>query len=442
MLSSVYLLPRFYQAMAAVIFLYLLSYSFPMLFIVASGLLVLLLMLTIYDAVSLRSRADHVMGSRTVIEKLSLGDEQEILYELENQSGHAIHYQLVDELPMQFQHREQIAQGLLNTEETQQAIHKIRPLERGVFRFGKLLLYSSSKSPGLIQFRSTIAEPVAVAVYPSILQMRKYELQVFSQTATLSGVRQIRSIGENDEFESLKPYMQGDNFRSINWKATARKNELVVNQFQNTRSQTVYCIVDKGRSMKMPFDGLTLLDYAINSTLVLSNIILRKYDKAGLITFSDRIGTVLQAESKQGQLEKIAEHLYQQRTDYLDANYELLFYHMRRLIRRRSILLFFTNFEQPVDLERNLPYLISLSKRHLLIVVLFVNTALEASSEMECEKKSDIYLKVFSQVAMVEKREIAQKLLRNGIQTILTTPKNLSINVINKYLEVKSKRMK
>ncbi len=440
MLRSTYLLPRFYQTLAVVILLFVLSHTVPVIFYLANLVLLALIFACFWEFFHLRSAAALIIGERGISEKLSLGDEQQITYRVYNQSKADLAFELVDELPLQFQHREGIADGEMAVDSMIEVDYDIRPLERGVFKFGELLLYIRAKSLKLLQRRVTLCEAEDVAVYPSIIQMRKYELQVFSQTATLSGVRNIRSIGENDEFESLKPYNQGDNIRSINWKATARKNELIVNQYQNTRSQTVYCIVDKGRSMKMPFEGLTLLDYAINSTLVLSNIILRKYDKAGLITFSDKIGSVLQAESKQGQLDKIAEKLYGQRTDFLDANYELLFYHMRRLIRRRSILLFFTNFEQPVDLERNLPYLISLSKRHLLIVVLFVNTELEQSSEMECKMKSDIYLKVFSQLALVEKREIAQRLVRSGIQTILTTPKMLSINIINKYLEVKSKR--
>jgi len=271
--------------------------------------------------------------------------------------------------------------------------------------------------------------------------MRQYELQVFSKTAILAGIRQIRKIGENDEFEHIKPYQIGDNIKSINWKATSRKNQLMVNQYQNTRSQTVYCIVDKGRSMKMPFLGMTLLDHAVNSALVISNIILKKYDKAGLITFSDKLGSIVRAKAMTGQLESISKQLYSQKTAFRESNFELLYYTCRQQITRRSILLFFTNFEQMVDLDRSLPYISRMGKKHLMVVILFINTEILTAAEAECHTKSNIYRKTFAEKALAEKIKIARTLNIHGIQTILTRPEDLSINVINKYLEIKNKRM-
>ena len=272
--------------------------------------------------------------------------------------------------------------------------------------------------------------------------MRKYALQVFTQTATASGIRKIRQIGENDEFEQIKYYQQGDNVRSINWKATSRKNQLMVNQFQNTRSQMIYSVIDKGRSMKMPFDGLSLLDYAINSTLVISNIILKKYDKAGLITFSDKMGQLARAESTPKQLSFLAELLYNQSTDFKEANFELLFYTLQRQVRRRSVLLFFTNFEHMHDLDRNLPFLQALNRRHLMVVIFFTNTGLIHAGNQPVQSISDLYLSTFATKTLVEKEQIRNRLQLHGIQTILTKPEDLSVAVINKYLEIKAKRMK
>jgi len=152
--------------------------------------------------------------------------------------------------------------------------------------------------------------------------MKNMELQVFSKTATLAGIRKVREIGENDEFEQIRNYIVGDNVKSINWRATSRQGELMVNQYENSKSQQIFCIIDKGRSMKMPFDDLTLLDYAINTTLVTSNIILRKYDKIGLITFGNRIGHVINADAQSGQLQKITKALYDQQTDFQESNFE------------------------------------------------------------------------------------------------------------------------
>jgi len=258
----------------------------------------------------------------------------------------------------------------------------------------------------------------------------------------MAGIRRVRQIGENDEFEHIRNYVQGDNIRSINWRATSRRGELMVNQYENSKSQMVYSIIDKGRSMKMPFNGMTLLDYAVNTSLVLSNIILKKHDRAGLITFSDKIGAIIKASAQHNHLQKLTNYLYKQKTGFNESNFELLFYTLRSQLSRRSVILFFTNFEQPYDLRRNLKYLKSLNQKHLLVVIMFKNTELESVKEMKTSKMKDIYYKTFTQKAIMEKEKIAAEIRANGIQVILTAPEDLSVNTVNKYLEIKAKRMR
>lgn len=441
MLKNLYLHNRFFIGLAGCIILFVLSYSYPVLFIVAKVALGLFILACIIEWYLLSKVDSEINCERSVLEKLSLGDEQIIKYKVTNDSKYKVKILLVDELPEQIEHRSYILDKNIEPNSKIEEDFVIRPIERGAYEFGNVWIYMSLGMPGFLQKRKVIAIPYHSEVHPSIIQMRRYALQVFSKTAILTGIRQVRKIGENDEFEYIKPYLQGDNIKSINWKATSRKNQLMVNQFQNTRSQTVYCIIDKGRSMKMPFFDLTLLDHAINSTLVISNIILKKYDKAGLITFSDKIGSIVRAKAITGQLEGISQQLYNQKTAYKESNFELLYYTTRQQIRRRSIILFFTNFEQMVDLERNLPYLSRIGKKHLLVVILFINTEILKAIEKECLTKSDIYRKTFAEKAIAEKNQIARTLNIHGIQTILTKPEDLSINVINKYLEIKNKRM-
>ncbi len=440
-MKNLFLHNRFFYGIATCIILFVLSYSYPFLFRVAQAVLLLFIITCVIEWVILKNIGTKVSCSRKVLEKLSLGDEQIVHYAITNDSNYNIKTLLVDELPEQLQHRSYIVDQYIDKQSNVSKEFVIMPTERGAYEFGKMWMYISLKYPGFIQRREVIDTPYHSEVHPSIIQMRKYELQVFSKTAILAGIRQVRKIGENDEFEHIKPYQLGDNIKSINWKATSRKNQLMVNQYQNTRSQTVYCIVDKGRSMKMPFLGMTLLDHAVNSALVLSNIILKKYDKAGLITFSDKLGTIVRAKAMTGQLESISKQLYSQKTAFRESNFELLYYTCRQQINRRSILLFFTNFEQMVDLDRSLPYITRMGKKHLIVVILFINTEIVTASEAECLTKSDIYKKTFAEKALAEKMKIARTLNIHGIQTILTRPEDLSINVINKYLEIKNKRM-
>ncbi len=421
---------------------FVLAFSYPFLMVPAKVLLGLIFIITIIEYFFLNNVSRSLTANRIVAEKLSLGDEQLVEYEITNNSKLDINCALFDETPFQFQHRTSILFKEIKSNTSIKHDFEIKPIKRGAYNFGQLHSYISFNLPGLINKKVSFDIPFNSAVYPSVIQMRKFQLQVFSKTASLTGIRQIRKIGENDEFEYIKPYMQGDNIRSINWKATSRKSELMVNQFQDSRSQTVYCILDKGRSMKMPFNDMTLLDHAINTCLVISNIILQKYDKVGLISFSDKMGTVLRASSISGQLEKISKHLYKQKTGFKESNFKLLYHTCQNQITRRSIILFFSNFEHEIDLDRHLPYLRSLGKKHLLVVILFINTEIEKASKQKCLSKSDIYFKTFAERAIIEKEKIAYKLRMNGIQTILTRPEDLSINVINKYLEIKNRRLR
>jgi uncharacterized protein (DUF58 family) len=350
--------------------------------------------------------------------------------------------EISDELPYQLQIRDFQFNATLPAKGELNHSLQIQPLIRGRYQFGQLHLFISLPWISMVERRISFPLTEEIMVIPSVIQMKKYELEVFSRTASLSGIRRLRTLGEDDEFEHIRSYQQGDNIRSINWKATSKKNHLMINQFQNTRSQMVYCIIDKGRSMKMPFHGLTLLDYAINSSLVISNIVLKKFDKAGLVSFNDKMGKIVAAENNHRQLSLITQYLYDQRTGFKESNYELLFYSVQNHIKRRSILFFFTNFEHLYDLERSLEYFKAMNRRHLIVLIFFVNTELIETSEIKPDTISDIYLKTFAERTLIEKEIILNKLKYYGIQCILTKPENLSVEVINKYLEIKARRIR
>ncbi len=441
-MRSIFLNRNFFIVLALCILLFVVAYAFPVLFKAAQLLLFLFFVLAVIDWYRLFSIRHQLSVDRVVPLQLSLSDGEDIEYSVGNDSDLDLEVELYDELPCQFQFRKAVKYINLRKGENRKFINAVRPYERGEYKFGNLHLIYSTGPFYFTQRRITVDKEIMTRVVPSIKQMKKHELEVFSQTASLSGIRKIRSVGQNDEFEHIRPYVQGDNIKSINWKATSRTNELMVDQYQDSRHQEVYCVLDKGRSMKMPFDGMTLLDYSINSILSLSNIILKKYDYAGLVSFSEIIGTTVKASAKKGQLEKISAALYKETTGFKESNFELLLHFTRHNLTRRSIWLFFTNFETPYDLHRQLPYLRLMNKRHLVVVIIFINTTLTETSEMDCATKSDIYLKTFAQRAIIEKQRIKEELIGNGIQTILTKPQNLSVNVINKYLEIKARRLR
>ena len=214
----------------------------------------------------------------------------------------------------------------------------------------------------------------------------------------------------------------------------------MINTYTDEKSQQVYCIIDKGRLMKMPFDGLTLLDHSINGCLVLSNVCLNKMDRVGLITFSNKMDSVLAADRKAMQMDNIMQLLYKQKTDYKEADYEMLYSQIRSRMKQRSLLILFTNFESMSGLSRQLDYLRAIASHHLLLIVFFENTELEQLTNSDSKNIEQIYVKTIAEKFMFEKRMIVKELRKHGIPSVLTAPKNLTINIINKYLELKSRQ--
>jgi uncharacterized protein (DUF58 family) len=378
------------------------------------------------------------LASRNTLDKLSNGDLNEVQLYLENRYLFKATIQVIDELPVQFQLRDLNFKLKLGAGEKKILSYNIRPVKRGVYSFGAINIYVSN-SIGFVQKRYRFSEDMNVPVYPSFMQMRKYEILAISNHLTTSGIKKIRRIGSNAEFDQVKEYVQGDSYRTINWKATSRKNKLMVNQYQDEKSQPVYGVIDMGRVMRMPFEEMSLLDYAINASLVISNIALIKQDKAGIITFSNKVQSMLPAERRHAQLHKILELLYNQKTGYQESDFEKLFITVKRKINHRSLLLLYTNFETLAGMERQLKYLRRLSKEHLLVVIFFENTELTDFIHQKARTTEEVYNKVIAEKFAYEKRVIVKELERHGIHSILTDPKKLSVNTINKYMELKAR---
>lgn len=394
--------------------------------------------ITVIDIMIVLFYKEPIKVERDLSERLNLADENFVKLTVRNQTVQPIHYTLIEGYPNELQERSEAFSGLITAGSSKEHKYHFVPKQRGAFTFGNPFVIIRSMF-FLASRRIECALEETVQVYPSVLQMKKYELLVFQQQKMDAGIKRIRRLGNNSEFEQIKSYVQGDDIKHINWKATSRRNELMINQYQEEKSQSIYCIIDKSRSMQMEAHGLTMLDYAINTSLVFSNIALRKGDKAGLITYSDKLGTVLPADGNRGQIRRINEHLFNQKTEFREANYELLYQTIRKKITTRSLLVLFTNFETEFSMRRAMPYLRRLNKKHLLVVVNFENGDLQKIAFQPLASVKEVYQSVIAEKMLSQKSNIARELQQNGIQTVLTLPEDLSISAINKYLELKAK---
>jgi uncharacterized protein (DUF58 family) len=438
-IGALFLTTRFYLVTGFCIILFITAFFYPGFFLFPKILLLVFIALVVIEYLFLFALSQVPAAKRLTADRFSNGDENKVELQVKNNMLFTVDMEIIDELPVQFQKRDWKLTYRFNAGEQKNIIYNLRPVERGEYHFGRIILYVSSLL-GLIKRRHNIAAEQMIPVYPSFLQMRKYELLSQTSIQTEHGNKRMRKIGHSMEFEQIKEYVRGDDIRGVNWKATARKGSLMVNSYTDERSQQVYCIIDKGRLMKMPFAGLTLLDYAVNSTLVLANVCLQKQDRVGVMTFANKMGSLLAADRKPIQRENVLQLLYNQETAFLESDYEMLYMQIRNRIKHRSLIVLYTNFESLSGLNRQLNYLRSIAKHHLLMVVFFENTELHQLSHLDAVNIEDIYIKTIAEKFEFEKRLIVKELKKHGILSILTPPEQLTINAVNKYLELKARQ--
>lgn len=436
-MNQIFLTQRFWILFWGTVLMFVISAFFSGLFLVAVIVLFVLAGLAITETILLFS-SGKLIANRILPEKFSNGNQNEVSIFFENKYPFFTDLKIFEDYPVQFQIRDQFFSLKLNAGETSMLTYELRPVKRGEYIFGSVNSLVTSKI-GLISrvFRTNKGQ--TVAVYPSFIQMRRFEFLAISDKLNDAGIKRIRKIGVSSEFEHIRHYVQGDDPRKVNWQATARKGELMVNNYQDERSQQIYCLIDKGRVMKMPFDGMSMLDYAINGTLVLLNTSLIKGDKAGLITFSDQISNIVPAERRPAQMNKIMEVLYKQRTQYRESSYELLAATVKHKISQRSLLVLFTNFETTEGLKRQMYYLRSLARQHLLLVVFFINTEIREQAQSKAGSVKEIYMNTVAGKFIHDKNLIVKELEQYGIHTVLTVPQDLTVNTVNKYLELKAR---
>lgn len=436
--QNLFLNARFYWLLMGVIGLFVLGTFSTVFFTLGLVSLAAFVVLVVLDLVQLYGREKNVTTMRVVGDRLSNGDHNPIQIVVTNKYQIPLRIRLIDELPVQFQRRDLDWRFAVEPGDSATVQYTVRPVRRGAYVFGALHAFASTRF-GLIARRFSTAANIKVKVYPSYLQLKRYAFMAFDKRLQDSGLKRIRKLGHTMEFEQIKEYVPGDDTRALNWKATARSMKPMVNQYQDERAQPVYLVIDKGRLMRMPFDEMTLLDYAINASLVMSYIAIRKSDKAGIVTFAERFGDIVKAGRRNNQMYLILETLYNQQTEFLEADFERLYVGILRNVRQRSLLILMTNFESLSGLNRQMPYLKRLSEHHILVVVFFRNTEIATMTEEPAASVREIYHQTLAEKMEYEKNAMVRRLRQYGIYAVLTTPANLTVDTINQYLELKAR---
>jgi len=433
---------RFYLCSTLIILLFIAGFYSDAIFLIAKICLMFFAVAVALDLLLLfftgREIAELV---REAPERFSNGDENNVSIYIRNNHFFPFTATIIDEIPVQFQVRDFEMKIRLRPHEEKQLNYSLRPVQRGEYVFGRTNVYISDLL-GLLSRRLVFNnEDVKVAVYPSFMKIRKFEFLAISNRLTEAGIKRIRKVGQHSEFDQIKEYVNGDDLRTINWKATAKKGKLMINQYQDERSQQIFNIIDLGRVMKMPFEQLSLLDYAINSSLVLANTAVLRNDKAGLITFNTKVETFMPAENRFNTVLRMMEMLYRQETDFAESNFELLLITIKRMITHRSLLVLYSNFESLNSLNRQLPFFRRIARDHLLLLVIFENTEISEFRKKEPETLEEIFIQTIAEKFIHDKQLIIRELNNHGILSVLSRPQDLPVALVNKYLELKDRSL-
>jgi uncharacterized protein (DUF58 family) len=425
---------------ASIALLFALSYYYSPLYSLSIGAFWLALALVFLDLLLLFKKQDGIQISRECAARFSNGETNTVQYSLRSDFPFKIQIKVFDQVPLQFQIRKYMVDTRLKAYEEKNFTILFKPVERGEYFFGNLHVFIQSPV-SLFSRRIILEAGKVVKVYPAFSRLREYELMTFSQLKSAYGIKKIRKVGHSTEFDQIKDYVEGDDVRTINWKATARCQQVMVNTFQDEKSQNIYSVIDTGRVVKISFEGMTLLDYSINAALAISHISLLKDDKAGAITFGSGQAAHFPAGRMNRQMPQMLEFLYRIQTNYAESDFERLYIQIENYVRQHSLIFLFTNFESVQALYRQLPYLRKMNNKHRLVVIFFENTEISDFLKRDIRDIKGVYQQIIAGQFKREKILIVNTLQRYGIQSILTPPALLNIQVINKYLELKSRNV-
>lgn len=435
---GLYLTNRIFYILFIIGIFYIMSFFYARFIWLPHGLLGVLFVVLIIDFMLIFNQKNALLAQRILPEKLSNGDENSIKVEVKNQYPFKVNLNIIDEIPFQFQKRDFDIHKTVPAGKTTSFEYILEPKERGEYHFGRLLVFVQSPI-GLVAKRFSFQKDAALPCYPSFIHLKKYELMALQNEFLLGGTKKIRKLGHTMEFEQIREYVRGDDIRTINWKATSKQNKLMVNQYQDEKSQRIFMLIDKGRTMQMPFGGLTLLDYSINATMALSHIILKKGDRAGVMAFSQKAENKVPVDGKQTHLKKISEALYNIETHFLESDFGKLYQETKQYISQRSLVVLFTNFETLDAVNRQMKYLRGIAKHHLLVIVFFKNSEVQNIIHSKPRNIQEVYDEIIAEKFELEKQLIIQELRKYGIYSVYTLPENLNIDVINKYLQIKAR---
>ncbi len=372
-------------------------------------------------------------------EKLSLFESEKIRISIYNNNDKKLYIEIKDEVPdFHFEIQDIPKVRYIGPHKKEIFEYQVMPKKRGAFKFGKIhIRYDGHMKLCRKQFSSDTEKEYKV--YPNLKDLRKHRLAAYNSLVYKDGRKRLKTSGQGTEFESLREYVAGDEYRKINWNATARENKPIVNQYQPEKNQHVYVIIDTGRPMSYSIKGHSKLDIAINTGLLLCDIVNQNGDQSGLIAFNTDIEAFIPPGKGSGHRNRLMEALYHVEHSKATSNYEEAFYFFKGKERRRSLICLFSDFDTIEEAEDMLRVLPAVSKNNIVMIVLINDEKLEKMASIAVKREEDAYIKSVAIEMLKDRKKLISLLNTKGIMCIECKPEKIATDVINKYIYIKNR---
>lgn len=372
--------------------------------------------------------------------KLSLGVQNAIKLHVRNRSRRGTRLRVRDEAPEEFHIETRVMEGNVTPLGMWSHIYHVQPLRRGDYTFGNITLRWLGPL-GLVYRQGTVQAKKSVKVYPNLMDVRKYDLMLRKNRLQEMGLRHTRMFGEGTEFERLREYLPDDEYRRINWKATARRHRPVTVQYQTERSQTVIAVLDTGRMMQSPVADIAKLDYAVNAVLFLGYVATGKGDRVGVMSFADDVSHYLAPRQGRGQFYRMLEVLYAVDAQQVEPNYRKALTYLAVKQRRRALVVIFTDLSSGASLDSLVAQVSLLARSSLPLVVTISDPDVHTAADQIPVNSLSAYQRASAATMLDERRLVLDTLRKRGVLTLDVPANQLSLAVINRYLELKGKTL-
>jgi uncharacterized protein (DUF58 family) len=327
---------------------------------------------------------------------------------------------------------------LTGTKREQNFDYHLTPHRQGDYQFGKL--YLLMRGPlGLVERFQSLPTEATVKVYPNLQETEKYDLLARKGMLMQVGIRTMKLRGAGNEFESLREYVVGDEYRKIDWPATARKGKLISRQYNVEKAQNIVLVLDCGRNMLQQVEKMTKLDFAINTALMLGYVAATQDDKVGLVAFDAEMRVFIPPEKGKAQVFRLLSSLYNISAQMAESDYRAGFLELLARWRRRSLVVFFTDLVDPESSAEILSVIALVEKKHRVLCVTVADPTILAAASMDPTTEAEVYKKSVALQVLQERRSAISLLKRRNVWTIDSPPEALSADLINHYLELKAR---